>query len=403
MKMRSFFLAFATLLMLFCFSISSYAVNIELTVRNVKQNGIVLTYKSAKNQSMQKDINLVNGKAKVTINEPIEKYTLFTLKFEGFTTRAIGGFVYSTIASFYASDQSDIKIEVNGVNDYSLVYSVADNLDNDVNKRLMRYNDDYNKVASEFNRLTVKMEQMREKVTPTNLEGKDAVIAANKILRKDPEFMKMMEERGKVDSGTDLKLNYIKKNLDLLSISFLWQAYSNRLLQDDEVEKLYSCYPNDIQGLIYGKWIKERLGERKSTHEGNIVASLKGKMVDGSVFDLANFIGKKYILIDFYGTWCGPCMKGMPHISEFYHKHTNVLEVISVCCQDRENKWRAFLDAHKEYDWIHIFDYNNSLIEKFAIDGFPTKLLIDKSGKIIYRALGENLSDYETIEKMICQ
>lgn len=391
-------------ILLMCFAVSSVqATNIKLSVKNVKQNGMLLLYEDLNGNLKRQDFDLVNGKASLTVNEPIEKYTLFTLVFKGFTSKDITGYVYPTIVKFYGSDNTDLTINVKGVNEFALAYTIKDNLDNDINKRLMAFNEVYNKTTADFMKYSILLEQLRKKATPEGLEGKEAIIAANKVLKKDPEYLKLLSERNRTDSGSNLTMKYIKENTDLLSSSFLWHSYSVRMVSDQEAETLVNRYPADIQAQSYCRLIKDRLQKRKDSLEGNAVKPLKGTLPDGSAFDMSTIVGKKYILIDFYGTWCGPCMKGMPHMSEFYHKHKDNLEMVSVCCNDKENKWRAFLDAHKEYDWIHIFDNDNSRVQQFAIDGFPTKILIDLKGKIVFRALGEQPADYEKIEKIITQ
>ena len=393
---------FGTILL--CFITSSlHATNIKLSVENMRQKSMLLLYQDINGELKRQDFDLVEGKANITVNEPINKYTLFTLVFKGFTTKSAYGYVQSTVVYFYASDDTELKIKVKGVNDFSLTYSLKDNLDNNINKCLLSFNEVYSKKTSDFMKYTILMENIRAKATPANLDGKDAIIAANKILKKDPEYLRLMVERGKTDAGTSMVMNYINDNIDLLSSSFLWHIYSKRQISDEKVEQLFNRYTADVQSQIYCRFIKERLRKRKDSLKGKAVKPLNGNLPDGKPFEIASIIGKKYILIDFYGTWCGPCMKGMPHMSEFYHKHKDVLEMISVCCNDKEIKWRAFLDSHKEYDWIHLFDNDDSRAELFAVDSYPTKILIDLNGNIAFRASGENPADYDKIEKIITE
>ena len=390
--------------LLLCIATSSLqATNIKLSVKNVNQKGMLLVYKDLNGEFKRHDFELVDGKAYIKVEEPIAKYTLFTLVLKGFTTKDYSGYVHSTVVKFYGSDNTDLTINVKGMNEFALTYTISDNLDNDINKRLLSFNEIYSKTTADFMKYTILMEQIRQKATPADLEGKDAIVAANKVLKKDPEYLRLYEERRKTDSGTGLTMKYINENTDLLSSSFLWNVYSGRQISDEKAEELLNRYPANVRDQIYCSQIKDRLQKRRNSLEGKAVTPLKGTLPDGKPFDMATLIGKKYILIDFYGTWCGPCMKGMPHMSEFYHKHKDVLEMVSVCCNDRENKWRAFLDANKAYDWIHIFDNDNSRVEQFAIDGFPTKILIDLKGKIVFRALGEQPADYDKIEKIITQ
>lgn len=116
---------------------------------------------------------------------------------------------------------------------------------------------------------------------------------------------------------------------------------------------------------------------------------------------IANYkLTGKYTLIDFWGTWCGPCLELTPRLkitNELYNR--NNLQIISVAYDDNINEVIEYAKEH-EMDWINLFDQKsskqNSLIEKYRVTNFPTLVLIDKSGKIVAREIGVN--GYKVIE-----
>ncbi|MEX6690566.1 TlpA disulfide reductase family protein [Danxiaibacter flavus] len=103
-------------------------------------------------------------------------------------------------------------------------------------------------------------------------------------------------------------------------------------------------------------------------------------------------IGKsgKYTLIDFWGTWCGPCKEIMPELKALYRQAAEKnFDIVSVAF-DSSMKDVANYIQDENVKWINLFDdRNNSVIcKKFKIEAFPTLILLDESGKIVFREIG---------------
>ena len=105
--------------------------------------------------------------------------------------------------------------------------------------------------------------------------------------------------------------------------------------------------------------------------------------LDGEKIRLTDLKGK-YVLLDFWATWCGPCMAEIPFIKEIRKKYPPGKLVIVGISQDRDKrKWQ---EAIKEQgmDWLHYYDTNADIAHLYGVNWFPTLVLIDKTGKVAY-------------------
>ena len=115
---------------------------------------------------------------------------------------------------------------------------------------------------------------------------------------------------------------------------------------------------------------------------------------DGKEVSLSALPGK-YVLLDFWGTWCQACMKELRDMKRFHKKHREELVIISVNCHDEESAWKEIVEDYK-LNWIQVRDTKeNGLAEKYGVSVFPTKFLINPDGKILFRLNGENKDFYK--------
>lgn len=169
----------------------------------------------------------------------------------------------------------------------------------------------------------------------------------------------------------------------------------------EDVEKYFKKVDSKYSNIRYYKALESRIEGYNSTKIGKIVEFKTTNTLDGKLFDITSLRGK-YVILDFWGTWCGPCVKGMPDLKEFRDKNIDKLEVIAVNCGDSYERWENSKFT-KSYNWIHIKSdkKNNDFVNKFNIQGYPTKILISPKGEILYRYVGEYLQLYKEIEKHI--
>jgi thiol-disulfide isomerase/thioredoxin len=127
-----------------------------------------------------------------------------------------------------------------------------------------------------------------------------------------------------------------------------------------------------LDGITRGKYV---LGSKPQ---------IKFKAVDGSEVDLSKMKGK-VVLIDFWATWCGPCMGELPNVLDVYRKyHDKGFEIIGISF-DRSIEALQKVTKERGMTWAQYFDgkeWDNDFGAYFGIQGIPTMWLVDKEGKV---------------------
>jgi thiol-disulfide isomerase/thioredoxin len=119
----------------------------------------------------------------------------------------------------------------------------------------------------------------------------------------------------------------------------------------------------------------------------------------GNVRKLSDYIGKsKYILLDFWASWCAPCIADMPYLKEIYEKYNGKgFEIISISLDDSQRAWQRGLDKI-DAPWIHLSDLKgikSEMANAYKISGIPFSVILDNTGKIIEVNLrGESLDNF---------
>ena len=120
--------------------------------------------------------------------------------------------------------------------------------------------------------------------------------------------------------------------------------------------------------------------------------------LNGKPLSLASLKGK-YVLLDFWGTWCIWCVRGIPKMKEYYNKYKGKYEILSIDCNETQDKWKAGVKKY-ELPWLNVYCPNNAtVLEDYGITGFPTKILIGPDGKIVKTFIGEDPAFYEFLDE----
>lgn len=204
---------------------------------------------------------------------------------------------------------------------------------------------------------------------------------------------------------SDATLKYIKAHPDMEAcVSML-----DNMDVENYKEVLAALSPavreGRMKGLVdhfadYAQKALEREAAKKNTVEGNVAPDFTLKSIDGKNISLSSLKGK-VVVLDFWGSWCGWCIKGMPKMKEYYAKYKGKLEILGIDCNDTEQKWRDAVKKH-ELPWLHVRNEGNpDVTVLYGISGFPTKIVVDAEGKISKVVVGESEDFYTYLDQLL--
>ena len=122
--------------------------------------------------------------------------------------------------------------------------------------------------------------------------------------------------------------------------------------------------------------------------------------LEGATMSNAALQGK-VVLLDFWGTWCPPCRASVPILQSLNRKYTtHPFELVGVSSDNDEAAWKSFI-ATNRMDWREYLDLSGEVQLQFDIDSFPTYIVLDKEGVILFRQSGIGASTERELEAVI--
>lgn len=192
------------------------------------------------------------------------------------------------------------------------------------------------------------------------------------------------------EAHTALCLDAISKNADnALGVVALRSVYSD--VEDDTLKVILESFDSTVAAAnpMIGA-LKESIAARESTAEGCAFKDFTLTQPDGTEASLSDYVGKgKYVLVDFWASWCGPCKRMIPVVKSVYEKYKGKdFDVLSVAVWERGN-YQASIDTAKVYGvtWNEMLNGESVPTELYGINGIPHIVLFGPDGTIIKRGL----------------
>ena len=220
----------------------------------------------------------------------------------------------------------------------------------------------------------------------------------------------------KYDAVNDHIASLTKDFITRKPASLFCATLVNHLVGDDGKDALdvLALIPDDVkQGVmkVYVDQATERATKAKARAEA---AELVKDGMAAPVFTLKNEKGEdfnlssiyntgKYIILDFWGEWCYWCKKGIPDMKQLYKDAKGKIEIVSIDCGDTEEVWKKAIVDH-ELPWLHVYNPDGTgdgIPLKYAVTGYPTKVILNPDGTINKTIVGEDPEFYDYVKSLI--
>lgn len=155
-------------------------------------------------------------------------------------------------------------------------------------------------------------------------------------------------------------------------------------------------FGENISASKYIKMLDEQIEKLQKLEIGQAAPVFVQNDADGKPVSLADYKGK-YVLIDFWASWCGPCRQENPNVVEAYTKfHDEGFDILGVSLDRSKGPWLKAI-ADDNLSWTQVSDlkyWNNEASKMYAVSSIPANFLIDPDGKILAKDLrGEDLQN----------
>jgi thiol-disulfide isomerase/thioredoxin len=201
--------------------------------------------------------------------------------------------------------------------------------------------------------------------------------------------------------------NFILENSSsFFAANLLWTNVRSGGIKFPNLRAIYYKLPDSIQKSIYGERILEVIAFNENIKVGMDAINFKAVSETGDTIKLDSYRGKKYVLLDFWASWCGPCRGISQLLNKMYNKYKDKLELISIAGNDKEMDWKKAIKKD-HMDWIQILDnpgkdMNGDSVrtigDMYFVNSIPMLMLIDENFKVVRIFGGSGKDDKNIID-----
>lgn len=239
---------------------------------------------------------------------------------------------------------------------------------------------EYNRISNIYTAKNTKLANEYQEAGAVKGADPDAVL--KKYL---PQF-----EQNMTSLSTEI-LKFVDANKNSLA-----GFYAAMALDQLKYEKELVAYADDLKGKFAGNQAVAQFVKHmelvKPVSVGHQAPDFSVPGLDGKTVKLADYKGK-YVMLDFWASWCVPCRKENPNVVKLYQQyHAKGLNIVGISLDEDKNAWQKAI-TDDQLTWAHgseLKNFDGPVVQRFQVQAIPSNFILDPSGKIIAKNITGN-------------
>ena len=188
--------------------------------------------------------------------------------------------------------------------------------------------------------------------------------------------------------GMDIMLNYPDNIVSVFTAYYQFQIHN---ISQDTMSLIIDNFSSYSKNSIYFDYLKSLYKKITSIKEGVLAPNFTSKDIDGKQYSLYDFRGK-YVYIDFWASWCAPCIEKFPEMKKIYNsRDKSKFEILGVSVDVSRDSWIKSIEKNK-LSWINISNTKgwDEISDSYGVKAVPQNFLVDPNGTIIKKNIELN-------------